>query len=228
MTAVMPLLPVLEEAARGHFPPWAAATPKRRAHGERVRAVLEGWAREGDLAEEEVLRWGALGILHDALRDAPHDALAGDLEKGLAGTLPEGGEPSPPAKAFLPPDAPRLPGPLLHGPAAALRLRDEGVRDVAFLRAVAFHTLGHPDFDPAGRALYCADALEPGRPDPEGWRAPLRARFALDPEAVLAQVIRRRMLWQVEGGRHLHPHTVGLWNRAGAVAPPAPGEGARP
>ncbi len=70
-----------------------------------------------------------------------------------------------------------LPGRLLHGPAAAARLAHEGVDDDDLLRAVAFHTLGHPELDTAGVALYAADFLEPGRASRADWRASLRRRM---------------------------------------------------
>src|SRR5690606_8966546 len=58
---------------------------------------------------------------------------------------------------------PEGPGGVLHGPAAAARLAEEGVTDEPLLTAVAWHTLGHPDLDLRGRCLYIADYIEPGR-----------------------------------------------------------------
>lgn len=229
-------LPLVAEAARGHLPSWAQVRPRREAHVERVRQLLSDWARVLGLDPEEEARWAALGTLHDALRDAPAPWLRALLQGSTSPDAPPGGgggRRDAAKKAggtfpFLPATPWDLPAPLLHGPAAALRLAGEGVEDVAFLRAVAFHTLGHPALDAAGRALYCADALEPGRPDPDGWRAHLREAFPGDPPGVLAQVLNRRMTWQVQGRHHLHPDTVAFWNEAAARAPEAPGEGATP
>jgi HD superfamily phosphohydrolase YqeK len=228
--------PLVAEAARGHLPSWARVRPKREAHLERVRLLLTHWAGVLGLDPEEGARWAALGTLHDALRDAPASSLRDLLQGSTASGPPPGGDGEGEDAAegaaggfpFLPATPWDLPAPLLHGPAAARRLAGEGLEDVAFLRAVAFHTLGHPALDAAGRALYCADALEPGRPDPDGWRARLREAFPGDPAGVLAQVLGRRMMWQVEGRHHLHPDTVAFWNAAAARAPEAPGEGARP
>ena len=85
-----------------------------------------------------------------------------------------------------------LPGKLLHGPAAAGRLAREGVRDDGLLRAVAFHTLGHPDLDAAGVALYAADFLEPGRPIRAEWRASLRRRMPGEMDDVVLEVASAR------------------------------------
>lgn len=53
------------------LPPWAHVTPERRAHIERVVALLEGWADAMHVDEAEQDRWLRAGWLHDALRDAP-------------------------------------------------------------------------------------------------------------------------------------------------------------
>ena len=85
-----------------------------------------------------------------------------------------------------------LPGRLLHGPAAAGRLAREGVRDDGLLRAVAFHTLGHPALDTAGVALYTADFLEPGRAVRAEWRASLRRRMPGELDEVALEVASAR------------------------------------
>ncbi len=57
---------------------------------------------------------------------------------------------------------------LLHGPVAAERLiREYGVNDPSVVTAVRHHTLGSPDFDSIGLALYVADFCEPGRKFPD-------------------------------------------------------------
>jgi 2-amino-4-hydroxy-6-hydroxymethyldihydropteridine diphosphokinase len=53
------------------LPPWAQVTPQRRAHIERVVALLEQWANAMRVPTEERDRWVRAGWLHDALRDAP-------------------------------------------------------------------------------------------------------------------------------------------------------------
>ena len=53
------------------LPPWAVVTPERRAHIERVVALLGSWADALHTPEPERARWLRAGWLHDALRDAP-------------------------------------------------------------------------------------------------------------------------------------------------------------
>jgi HD superfamily phosphohydrolase YqeK len=52
------------------LPPWAVVTPARRAHIERVVALLSGWADMMEVTPQERARWLRAGWLHDALRDA--------------------------------------------------------------------------------------------------------------------------------------------------------------
>lgn len=182
---------LVRAAARGRLPEWAEATPERRDHMERVGALLEEWATARGEAPDDVIRWTAVGCLHDALRDASPERL----------------------RALLEPPLSELPGPVLHGPAAAARLRGEGVDDEALLRAVAFHTLGHPELDALGMALYAADFLEPGRSIRPEWRARLRERMPEELQAVTREILGARIRYLVEGGRRLFPATVDFWNR---------------
>lgn len=186
---------LVEAAAAGRFPDWTVAGPERRAHARRVADLMATWAAAMGLPRDEADRWCAVGILHDTLRDEEPERLRGTLPREGAG----------------------LPDSLLHGPAAAARLRDEGVRDEELLRAIAHHSTGHPDFGPMGRFLYMADFLEPGRRFRAEWRAGLRERAPHEPEAVLREVIRARIAWALERGLAIRPETVELWNE---VLPP--------
>ena len=171
------------------LPTWAVVRPARRAHIERVVALVDTWARAAGVAAEERARWLAAAWLHDALRDEDPNR--------LVGMVPEFAD---------------WPGPLLHGPAAAFRLRQEGFQDEGVLRAVAYHTIGHPDLDDAGRALYLADFLEPGRTfDPIG-RAVMRARMPAERDAVLREVVRNRISHMISGDRKLRSETLAFWN----------------
>lgn len=182
--------PLLVAAAEGDLPDWAVAGPERRDHMARVAALLDAWARALELGEDERLRWRAAAYLHDALRDAPPATLAPLLGEELAG----------------------LPGALLHGPAAAERLREDGVEDDELLSAVAFHTTGHPDFTRLGRALYAADFLEPGRAFQAERRAQLRARAPEGLDAVVREVARARIAHLVDRGLPLDPRTAAFWD----------------
>ncbi len=100
----------------------------------------------------------------------------------------------------------------MHGPAAAARLEREGVVDEAFLRAVAYHTIGHPDFDPLGLALYAADFLEPGRVPLAEWRAELRARMTESPQTVVREVARVRVGQLLDEFSPIRWETHAFWN----------------
>ena len=177
-------------AAEGILPEWAEVKPKRKAHIERVTSLMEQWADALGVSADEKKRWIAAGWLHDSLRDAPHEGLAQGVSEHFAD----------------------WPGPLLHGPAAAARLRSEGVTDEGLLRAVEYHTVGHAELDAAGRALYLADFLEPGRTfDPVG-RAVLRARMPHDETAVLREVLRSRMAHLITSHKKIRRETLAFWN----------------
>ena len=53
------------------LPPWAQATPERRAHIERVVGLVTQWATAMGVPQAERSRWIRAAWLHDALRDAP-------------------------------------------------------------------------------------------------------------------------------------------------------------
>ena len=61
------------------LPEWAVATPERRAHIERVAALLSTWATALRVPAAERARWLHAAWLHDALRDAP---AADELQHG--------------------------------------------------------------------------------------------------------------------------------------------------
>lgn len=184
------LHPVVKAASKGTLPDWAVVSRSRYAHMERVAGLLKEWAKAADLPKKERRRWVALGFLHDALKGAPPARLRPVVRDDLRD----------------------FPGPLLHGPAAAARLKDEGVEDEPFLLAIRWHTLGHPSLDDAGRALYAADFLEPGRNVRNSWRAGLRARMPGELEAVTREVVAARLIHLVRKGRPVHAETMAFWN----------------
>lgn len=154
-------------------------TQPRREHIERVIALMRGWVTELRLPPEERARWLRAVWLHDALRDAP--------------------------EAEMRRWAPQVEGPveLRHGPAAAARAELEGERDADVLSAVRWHSVGWIGWGPIGRALYCADFLEPGRTFDRPDRAALAIRYPEEPYEVLREVVRRRLVYAESQGWEL-------------------------
>lgn len=171
------------------LPAWAAVRPRRLQHIQRVVALLDQWAVSLGLPDTERARWCRAGWLHDALRDAPEPDLHA-LAPDVTGPLE-----------------------LLHGPAAAARARRAGDADDALLLAVAWHSVGHPDWDAVGDALYCADFLEPGRSFEPERRAALAARFPLEPTTVVREVAAWRIGWLLQSGWPMPELTQRFWNR---------------
>lgn len=186
-----PLHPLLQAAALGDLPAWATASPVRREHLARVAKLLNEWAERRNEPQWERARWRAVGYLHDSLRDSDEEGLRAEVEAEFR----------------------QLPAKVLHGPAAAQRLRREGVEDEEILHAIAFHTLGSPGFDTLGMALYAADFLEPGRKLRDKWRARLRDRAPEELEGVVTEILKARIQHLVSRGRPLRDETVAFWNR---------------
>ena len=170
------------------LPAWAQVTEKRRAHIARVTGLLDRWAASLAASPDEARAWHDVGILHDALRDAPEDVL-----RRLTG------------------DADR-PMHILHGPAVAERLSRDGEGRTDVLEAIRWHTLGSAHWGRTGKALYMADFLEPGRPFSRSDRAFLAAHAVTDFDGVFRQVVRTRIEWTVREGKMLFPETADLWN----------------
>lgn len=184
------LHPLISAAAKGELPDWAAAGMRRREHMARVARLLKKWSKARGEKKRDVKRWIALGYLHDVLREAKPN----DLRKILVGRQA------------------RLPGPILHGPAAAVRLSQEGVTDEPFLIAVAYHSIGSAKLDDMGRGLYVADYVEPGRRYRPEWRAEMRRRMPGDLDIAVRGVLRNRMRQRLSRERPIRPETVGFWN----------------
>jgi len=182
--------PVVLRAADGDLPGWAVAGRARRAHAERVAAVMDGWAADRGLSTSDRMRWRAAGILHDALRDATGQQL----------------------RPLVPERFADLPDRVLHGPAAAQLLKSDGVADKAILRAVRYHTLGHRRLDILGRCLCVADFVEPGRLRQRQWRDSLFNRMPADVDDVVREIFRGRIRLLAQRGDSLASWTVGFWN----------------
>lgn len=181
---------LLEALLDGRPPEWMAAGEERIAHMDRVAVLMDGWASELSLPGDERRRWRAAGLAHDLLRDEDPEELRTHVPPSLAG----------------------LPGPILHGPAVAERLRIAGVEDGELLTAVAHHTVGDPRFGRLGCALYAADFLEPGRAFLPDWRAERRARMPSDFDTVVREIAGARIRNLVDRGSVILPRTVAFWN----------------
>jgi 2-amino-4-hydroxy-6-hydroxymethyldihydropteridine diphosphokinase len=101
---------------------------------------------------------------------------------------------------------------MLHGPAAANRLRNDGEERTDLLDAIRFHTVGSARWDRLGKALYMADYLEPGRKFSRADRAYLASQVPHDFDATFRQVLRNRLEWSLREGQRLFPEAVALWN----------------
>jgi HD superfamily phosphohydrolase YqeK len=182
---------LIAAASAGRLPDWANAAPDRRAHMARVADLMDDWARRSGLDARDVARWRAAAWLHDALRDADPEVLRSQVPESLRD----------------------LPAKVLHGPAVAHQLERRGVQDDPFRLAIAYHTLGHPDLDGLGRALFLADFLDPGRSFRTSWRAALRSRMPDALDDVLRTVLGARICHLLERGMALRPETTAFWNR---------------
>jgi HD superfamily phosphohydrolase YqeK len=164
------------------------------AHIGRVAELVDGWATAMAVAEPERARWMKAVWLHDALRDASAEELA----------------------RWAP--SSRGPAELRHGPASAARAKAEGETDRGVLDAVRYHSVGLAEWDMAGRVLYCADFLEPGRDFARDRRAELAGRFPADPAGVLREVARDRLKHMIASAWPLPEPTVRFWNSLVAAA----------
>lgn len=174
--------------ARPDLPPWAVVTPERAAHIARVEALMARWAEARRVPSAEADRWRRAARLHDALRDAAPEELA----------------------RWKPPAA--WPRSLWHGPAAAAAARAHGETDRGVLDAVRYHTVGYAGWDAVGRMLYLADHLEPGRARDRLALAALAERVPEDPDAVLRDVVMRRLGWLASRGKPIPEETWEFWN----------------
>jgi 2-amino-4-hydroxy-6-hydroxymethyldihydropteridine diphosphokinase len=180
--------PAPDVDARPDLPAWAVVTPPRAAHVARVVALVDRWAVELGVDPAEAARWRRAALYHDALRDAGPEV--------LARYEPQAG----------------WPRSLWHGPAAAAAAARAGEADPGVLDAVRFHSVGHAGWDDAGRMLFMADYLEPGRIHD---RSDLDALIALvphQPREAFREVAARRIGWLLRHGRPIPEVTWEFWN----------------
>jgi len=106
----------------------------------------------------------------------------------------------------------RLPKGTTHGAAAADRAAGQGESDAGVLDAVRYHSIGFAGWDAAGRMLYLADYLEPGRRGRRKARARLAERVPREPDRVLREVVKQQIRGRLRAGRTIHPLTLEFWN----------------
>lgn len=175
--------------AAAELPAWAVASPKRREHIARVAQLVTSWAEARHVSRDEAGRWRRAALLHDALKDAE----PAELER----YVPQG-------------DWPRA---LWHGPAAAVAAARHGESDAGVLDAIRYHSIGYAGWDDAGKALYLADYLEPGRERDAAANAALAARVPGEMEQVLFEVAGARIGHLSASGKSLRKETQDFWNR---------------
>jgi len=175
-------------AAELELPAWGIATPKRREHIARVTELALSWADAMRIDQAERDAWRDAARWHDALRDASEAQL----------------------RAIVP--HLEWPASLLHGPAAASRLAEDGERRASVLEAIFWHTAGNASWDRTGRALYMADYLEPLRQFERKTRARLAASVADDFDDTFREVVKMRLGERVASGEKLRAETAALWD----------------
>jgi len=180
--------PLIEAAGRhGELPSWSCLSASRREHTESVAALIDEWNVALGVPDAERVRRRGAATLHDALKDAPPD----DLRRLVPGDWPDA---------------------LLHAPAAALRLSEEGVEDEEFLLAIRYHPVGHPEFGVLGEQLYMADYLDPGRDFGLEGREALRARMPDAHHDVLIAIVRARIMARLETDAPVMATSIRFWN----------------
>jgi len=179
---------ILAAGEDGELPDWAVMSETRRAHADRVARLMRKWAKTRGLRKADRIRWRAAGLLHDGLKGVDPDRLRDAFKLGR-----------------------EWPDPILHGPACAKRLRQDGVTDRPLLRAIAHHTTGHPKLDLLGESLYVADYLDPGRRSRRDRRRALRARMPEEHMDVLADVVAAKIATLLERRLQIPDVTVQFW-----------------
>lgn len=134
------------------------------------------------------------GIAHDLAKEIPLDILKEKLVKYKNENLLK-----------------EYPYPLLHGPAAALILKNEfKVTDDEILDAVYYHTTGKCDMHLLTKIIYIADFIEPGREFDGVEKVRDLAKKSLDEAIIAASGI--IIIQNVRKGRELHTDTINARN----------------
>ncbi len=187
-------MPVSPADVRRRLPAWSVVGDGRIAHIARVMTMLQGWAAARGVPAAEGERWQRAALLHDALREADEQVL----------------------RRY--PPLPSWPRKTWHGPAAATAAAADGERDQGVLDAVRYHSFGFAPWDDAGRMLYLADYLEPGRSFERERLDAFAARVPAEPALVLREVASMRLAWRIKNGGRIARETWEFWNSIAADA----------
>lgn len=179
---------ILAAGERGELPDWVVMSDVRRTHSESVARLMVKWANARGLRRADRIRWRAAALLHDALKGVDPARLRKSFDLGR-----------------------EWPDPILHGPACARRLREDGVADEPLLRAIAHHTTGHVKLCLLGESLYIADYLDPGRRSHRGRRRALRSRMPTDHVEVLGDAAAAKIRTLLERRLQIPDVTVQFW-----------------
>lgn len=155
--------------------------PKRLKHIYRVAATLAILAQRFEI---DPGRAQLAALSHDYDRNLPpHEAYAYISEHNLS---------------LLPVEWRNYK--MVHGAITADRLqRDFGCTDMDVIHAVRYHTIGHADFGPLGKALFIADSCEPGRKAPtKGEREEILSQPTLDTMLIALLSFNRRRFGHLE------------------------------
>lgn len=183
------LYPLLDrDTAGAELPAWARVQAARRSHIERVAGLIGAWAIAMRKPRGERARWVRAAFLHDALRDADPGELVALSGDAIGIEV------------------------LRHGPAAATLAEQHGERDREVLDAVRYHSVGSASWRELGRMLYMADYLEPGRPFSREHRAKLAGRVPQDPDSVLLEVARERLIRALGANANVPIEGIQFWN----------------
>ena len=162
-------------------------TEHRQGHIMRVVSVMEELARRHRL-DVELSRWAGFG--HDLAREFRRPNLTLEAERlGVPIREAERKEPL-----------------LLHGPIAAKWLEEAGVGDGSVWQAIRLHTTAGAGMTRMAKALFVADAVEPGR---SYAHRPQLFELALeDLEQGYRAVLQDTWTYTLSRHLSLHPNTV--------------------
>lgn len=162
-------------------------TEHRQSHIMRVIGVMEELADRHGL-DPELARWAGFG--HDLAREFSRPCLLAESRRlNLDGDEFMTSEPI-----------------LWHGPIAAKWLQNQNIGDPSVWQAIRYHTTAGPGLGPMAKALFIADAVEPGRSFPA--REGLQALALKDLESGYRAVLEATVSYTQQRGLVLHPDTV--------------------